>query len=80
MNNKILTISNMDNLILGDILFIKYFLEKYGTIIVFRNTIDKYGRKIFLIEYLEKNAIKIMISDGLVNLLKKYPGLHVGYF
>ena len=78
--NKILSISNVDNMLLRDMLYIKNFLQRFGTILSFRTVTNQYNNKMWLVEFLETDAINQIIQGGLINLMKMYPMLHVGYF
>jgi len=76
----ILKISNIKNLILGDILYIKNKLEKYGNIISFRTVNSIHHDVMWLIEFDAEYAVKNFIDGELNNLLIKYPYLQIGYY
>jgi hypothetical protein len=78
-HNRMLKISNIDTILLGDQMYIRNFLEKYGTIIAFRTV--SYSTKIsWLVEFNHENTISTFITSGLFTLLQNYPYLHIGYF
>lgn len=79
-HDKILKISIIDNLNLNDMLFIKSYLEKFGTIVTFRTSIDKYNKKVWFIEFQRVDSLESFITHGVSDLLRKYPFLQIGYF